>query len=188
MDIAHLQQRLADSTPAVEFAPGLTAAEFSRIEAQHGFRFPPDLRAFLTVGLPVSEHWVDWRDDRHSDIDMRMIWPHEGLLAEVGVGRFWREAWGKQPDNRSERVAIVRDLLSNAPIMLPIYAHRYIPAEPCEAGNPIYWVYRSQVIRYGENLKHYFRVDFADIFDRDERAEHFPVNHRNIPFWSELLS
>lgn len=38
----------------VEFEPGLSDAEVEQVERQHGFRFPPDLRAFLQTAMPVG--------------------------------------------------------------------------------------------------------------------------------------
>ncbi|GAA5008870.1 hypothetical protein [Actinopolymorpha pittospori] len=40
-----------------ELAPGLTDAEFARIEAQYGFEFADDHRAFLAAGLPMNRPW-----------------------------------------------------------------------------------------------------------------------------------
>lgn len=38
-----------------EIEPGLSDDEFERIEAEYGFQFSDDHRAFLAAGLPVSE-------------------------------------------------------------------------------------------------------------------------------------
>lgn len=38
----------------VHFEPGLTDQEVEQTETTFGFRFPPDLRAFLQTALPVS--------------------------------------------------------------------------------------------------------------------------------------
>jgi hypothetical protein len=39
----------------IRFEPGLTDAEVLAAEEKYGFRFPPDLRIFLQVALPVEE-------------------------------------------------------------------------------------------------------------------------------------
>ncbi|WP_327714633.1 hypothetical protein OG381_03715 [Streptomyces sp. NBC_00490] len=54
-----------------EIEPGLTDAEFRRIEADYGFEFADGHRAFLAAGLPVRQPpeegatwenpWPDWR-------------------------------------------------------------------------------------------------------------------------------
>jgi hypothetical protein len=38
----------------IAFESGLTAQELEAIEDRYGFRFPADLREFLSLGLPVS--------------------------------------------------------------------------------------------------------------------------------------
>ena len=48
--------------------PGLSDSEVSRVEMQFGFQFPPDLKEFLQQVLPVSQGWVDWRNDAASEI------------------------------------------------------------------------------------------------------------------------
>src|SRR5690242_7393 len=40
-------------TRGITLAPGLSDAELIAIERLHGFRFPPDLRAFLRAMLPT---------------------------------------------------------------------------------------------------------------------------------------
>jgi hypothetical protein len=37
-----------------DIAPGLTDAEFDRIEREYGFEFSDDHRAFLAAGLPMN--------------------------------------------------------------------------------------------------------------------------------------
>src|SRR5690242_8649198 len=77
----------------VEIAPGLTAEEFLRVERQFGFQFPPDLRAFLAIGLPVSGRWVDWRHADEAAIRVRLASGRDVLrhrtqhLLARGVGR-----------------------------------------------------------------------------------------------------
>ncbi|KAJ4970345.1 hypothetical protein NE237_003444 [Protea cynaroides] len=39
---------------------GLSDAKFTKAEAEFGFVFPPDLRAVLSVGLPVGPGFPDW--------------------------------------------------------------------------------------------------------------------------------
>ena len=59
----------------VACAPGLTAGQIDGAEAEYGFRFPTDLRAFLEYVLPVGERFPDWRSPRSSFIRDRLAWP-----------------------------------------------------------------------------------------------------------------
>ncbi len=44
------------------FAPGLTAEELTRTETTFGFRFPKEIRDFLTCGCPCGGKFFDFRD------------------------------------------------------------------------------------------------------------------------------
>jgi hypothetical protein len=62
MSIDHIRTALATIGAAPRGTPrfaviraGLTDDEFARIEDEFGFAFPPDLRAVLSVGLPVGD-------------------------------------------------------------------------------------------------------------------------------------
>jgi hypothetical protein len=60
--IKQLQER------GVTFVAGLSDAEILAIEARFGFRFPPDLRAFLQTELPQGERFPDWRSGNEADL------------------------------------------------------------------------------------------------------------------------
>jgi hypothetical protein len=79
----------------VPFEPGLTAAEVAAAESRDGFRFPPDLRAFLRVGLPSGGDFPDWRD---GDEAARRGWldlPRRGTLFDIEHNGFWLDEWGR---------------------------------------------------------------------------------------------
>ena len=59
----------------IEVAPGLTPQQMEAAGAEHGFRFPPDLRAFLEHGLPLGERFPDWRSPSSDFILDRLTWP-----------------------------------------------------------------------------------------------------------------
>jgi hypothetical protein len=56
----------------VDVQPGLTEAEFARIEARFGFAFADDHRAFLAAGLPVGGGWPDWRHGGPDELRERL--------------------------------------------------------------------------------------------------------------------
>ncbi|HEY4329963.1 MAG TPA: hypothetical protein VGN88_09515 [Phycisphaerae bacterium] len=82
----------------VQFDTGLTDEEFARIEGTFGFEFPPDLREFLSLGLPKSDSWVDWRRADENAIRERLKWPFEGICFDIEHNVFWLEGWGIKPD------------------------------------------------------------------------------------------
>lgn len=60
MDNQQMIRRLQNA--GIEFAPGMTEAELERAEAVFGFRFPKEIREFLSCGVPAGGSFFDYRD------------------------------------------------------------------------------------------------------------------------------
>lgn len=149
-----------------KIAPGLSHDEFQEIEAKLGFRFPDDLRAFLSRGLPVGEKWPEWRSlveapgsQAAEHLRGRLAWPLEGMLFDVEQNAFWDPAWGVRPENLAEAKQLAANAVKAAPVLIPVYAHRYLPAEPTVAGNPVFSVWQMDIIIYGADLYRYFLAE-----------------------------
>ncbi len=154
---ARLHEELARC--GIETAPGLTNSEFTRSENEYAIKFPPDLRAFLQYALPVSRGWAEWRGDEDA-LRERLSWPLKGLLADIEFNGFWREDWGAPPPKLRAAVAVAREQVAAAPLLIPIFGHRYIPSEPLLPGNPVISVHQSDIIYCGANLADYFDSEF----------------------------
>jgi hypothetical protein len=85
---------------------------------------------------------------------------------------------------RSADVYFDKQQYDKAPILIPIYFHRYIPSEPYEKGNPVYSVHQTDIIYYGENLESYFQIQFGK--GRQEEMKH--KNIKEIRFWRDIVS
>jgi hypothetical protein len=86
----------------------------------------------------------------------------------------------------------MRDLVTTAPKLIPVFGHRYLLAEPCEAGNPIFSIDQSDMIIYGEDLHSYFLEEFGDLVgegrpSHDHQRQIQLEPYRAIPFWGEIL-
>lgn len=167
----------------VTVAPGLTEAELDRAESVIGARFPPDLRSFLSEGLPVGGRFPDWRGPDSTDIRRQLDWPFEGMAFDIKNNAFWLDAWGARPSELPEAIRIARAVVAEAPRLIPIAGHRYIPAEPELAGNPVFSVYQTDIIYYGSDLATYLRHEFHRISHVDAVREEM----RRIRFWSDLV-
>ncbi|MCS7483326.1 hypothetical protein ACFFQW_37070 [Umezawaea endophytica] len=190
-------RRLAELGCCV-IAPGLTDAEFARIEGEHGFEFADDHRAFLAAGLPVNsplepepgvsyaweKPWPEWRDGRPDELREQLDWPVEGVLRAVESSGHWNAAWGARPDMPEAAVAAARRLLAEAPRLVPIYAHRFLPAGRGTFGHPVLSVWGTDIICYGADL-----VDYVDQEFEEPRPEH-PDDwspQSTVPFWRDYL-
>ena len=159
------------------WAAGYTAAELDDAQARFALRFPPDLVALLRDRRPAEGH--DWTGPEEP-IRRRLSWPLEGLLFDVENG-VWHRQWGERPPRAEARADVVRNLVAAAPRLIPILGHRYLPAEPCEAGNPVLSVYQSDIISYGRDLEDYLAHEFGGVTG--------PVTGpvRRIRFWSDIV-
>jgi len=147
-------------THRIEFAPGLTDSEVHTVESRFGFRFPPDLRAFLQTALPRGPRFPDWRSGDHAELCEWLDLPRQGVLFDVEHNGFWLDEWGPRPINMRDTLAQATELIRAAPRLLPIYGHRMMPDEPLVSGNPVFSVHQTDIIYYGGDLAHYLCCEF----------------------------
>ncbi|MEU4557030.1 hypothetical protein AB0F72_01475 [Actinoplanes sp. NPDC023936] len=158
-------------------APGLSETEASDIEREFGFTFAPDHREFLAAGVPTGVGWPDWRSPDRAGLRAALAAPVEGVLFDVAENDFWYEGWGPA---FGDRLATARAGLLIAPRMIPLYAHRYLPAGI--AGHPVLSIYQTDVIVYGADLCDWLNREFAigEPAGRQARS--------TVPFWSALTT
>jgi hypothetical protein len=177
-----------------EIGPGLTDAEFARIERDYDVEFADDHRAFLAAGLPLNrppeegqarfKPWPDWRDGDPADLRERLGWPVEGALFDVEHNALWPPSWGQRPADNSRALSVARQHLSQAPTMIPVYLHRYLPAGRGTVGHPVLSIYQTDIIIYGADLADYITREFTDP-DRSISADWTPPPM--VPFWSDFI-
>jgi hypothetical protein len=168
----------------IEFEAGLSEAELAAVEARFNIQFPPDLRAFLQVALPCGQSFPNWRSDDESSLRGRLEWPEDGIAFDVEHSSIWLTPWGPPPLESAARIDAARLLVRQAPRLIPIYSHRYIPPEPPTAGNPVFSVHGTDIIIYGVDLWNYLRNEFAP------REPHSLPDHaacRWIRFWTDTM-
>lgn len=186
-------RRLA-RTGQYEIGPGLTDAEFARIERDYGVDFADDHRAFLAAGLTLNRPseegqtrrspWPDWRDSDPSGLREQLGWPVEGALFDVEHNALWHPSWGQRPTGISQALSTARQHLTRAPKMIPVYGHRYLPAGRGTWGHPVLSIYQTDIIIYGTDLAEYIYHEFTDPH-RSVSPDWTPPPM--VPFWSEFL-
>jgi hypothetical protein len=172
----------ARPTERVAFEDGLSEEELVRIERRFRFTFPPDLRAMLSVALPVSPGFPDWRSEEPEELERTLDWPADGVCFDITNSDFWFDGWGERPFDTDEACQLARERIADAPMLIPVYRHHYIPDQPALEGNPVFSVYQTDVIYYGRNLPDYLEREF-----RATRSNEPIADARYIPLWSELL-
>jgi hypothetical protein len=160
------------------WGPPYTSEGLREAEQRFGIRFPPDLFAFLQKRRFARA--PDWTKDEDAIREL-LAWPLEGMLADVEQNGAWAPSWGPRPDSTEERIATVTRLVEAAPRLIPLTPYRYIPETPSRAGNPVFYVFLTDVRYFGENLE-----DFANRLSI--RGPRPPVTgeKKHIPFWTEM--
>jgi hypothetical protein len=176
-----------------ETGPGLTDAEFTRIEQDYGFEFADDHRAFLTAGLPLNLRgtqerpwhggWPDWRNGNPADLREQLGWPVAGVLFDIEYNNLWHPSWGRRPARLVHALGTARRRLARVPKMIPVYGHRYLPAGGGTHGHPVLSIHQTDIIIYGTDIAEYITNEFV-------RSRQFisadwgtpPM----VPFWSEF--
>lgn len=180
-------RRLQRQLPA-EITPGLTNSEFDTIESRYNFRFADDHRTFLAAGLPVDEPgesgwrgWPDWRRDDPEVLRARLAQPAEGVLFDVEHNGFWHPAWGVQPADPNRRLEIARRGLEDAPQLVPVFGHRFLPGIAGQWGHPVLSIVQTDAIYYGLDLSDYLRHGPL------RQSSNLDSAHATVPFWNYLL-
>ncbi|MET9224815.1 hypothetical protein [Lentzea sp. NPDC003310] len=187
-------RRLAELN-CCEIAPGLTDAEFAAIEAEHGFEFADDHRAFLAAGLPVNtpfepeegvihtwtQPWPEWRDGDPDQLRRRVDYPVVRILDEVRSGDHWNAIWGERPTSSDDAVALARRAMRDVPRLVPVYGHRFLPAGRGTSGFPVLSAWGTDIVIYGLDLADYVDQEFGNPV-RDNRFA-----RKSIPFWWDYL-
>jgi hypothetical protein len=176
---AEAARRLA-ALGVVEIAPGLTDAEFGRVETEFGFEFADDHRAFLSAGLPVGDSWPDWRLGTRRPLRTLLQWPVDGLLFGVEWKEFWDDRWGRRPARMKDALRTARYRLDRVPRMVPVFGHRFLPVGRGSFGHPVLSMYQTEIACYADDLVHYVDNEFGP-------EPHRPVSERpTVEFWSDL--
>ena len=206
-----------DWQPGTRWPGGLAEEHVAAVEQDWALRFPPDYRLFLkhlhTVDRPMK-----CREGRNAASDMPTLrdapsfynWLTEGdilrdrlddlatgLEFDVEEAGLWRPAWGTRPATAGARAQRVRALVDAAPRLIPVFGHRYLLAEPCRPGNPLFSIVQSDLIIYGADLQTYFLTEFANLLGIDTGAVRKEVDeaiqagfasYAAIPFWGDLYA
>lgn len=159
---------------------GLSADEIIAIEKRFDFRFPPDLRRALEDRLPLGDSFPNWR--KPETVVKQVEWPWEGIRFDIEYNNFWLPAWGSKPTRLDDALSVARRHFDQAPRLVPVDGHRYIPSQPHESGNPIFSVHQTDIIHYGSNIQDWVGREF----ERGGEVRDLSAC-RHIPFWTDII-
>lgn len=174
-------QAMADQ--GVTFQQGLTEEEISKTEILYSLTFPPDLKAFLSLSLPVAEGFVNWRTASKDEILYKLQLPFKVILSKVKYHDYWLESWGKRPCESAMAYEVALGQLQSQPKLIPIYQYSYLPEAPHEAGNPVLSVNQSKMFYESADLIQFLIKNFQVAIPEDYLAQ----ATKRIPYWHQIV-
>jgi hypothetical protein len=182
-ELLNSKQWVGNQNPIIYGARGLSSGQIASIETQLGFRVPDDF-GYLFQNLQdpgrVLFPWSEFDKGKYDASIHRVL---RGIEFSIERNRLWLERWGKRPDALSVALDIARKDFETWPKLLPIYGHRFLAAEPCCGGNPVFSIMGTDIIYYGADLPHYLLNEFVD---QDYAFHTHAQKIRRIQVWSDF--
>jgi len=174
-------QVVGNRQPVKYGASGMSPEQLDAIETQLGFAMPSDFRLLLQSIQDSDGVFFEWTDFRLEKYRSSIERIQSGIDFDIEHNAVWLARWGKRPEKLSEAQAVAREDFQKWPKLFPVSAHRYIAAEPCTSGNPVFSIWQTDIIYYGSNLADYLLCEFAG--KRSPDVESF---ERRVPIWSDF--
>jgi hypothetical protein len=156
------KQWVGNQAPIVYGAPGLSTGQIASIEGQLGFRLPDDFAYLFSNLQDPGGVFFPWLEFDKRKYDEKIEWVLHGVEFDIEKNNLWLDRWGSKPDELSAALNAARKDFETWPKLLPIYGHRFLAAEPCCEGNPVFSIMQTDIIYYGANLAHYLLNEFVD--------------------------
>jgi hypothetical protein len=183
-ELLNTKQAVTNRGPVRYGVPGLSSPEIASVEAQLGFRLPEDFVYLFQNLQDPGGVFFPWSHFRKQEYDDLIRWVQNGIAFDIEHAGFWLERWGTRPKLLSAAIEIAQSDFECWPKLLPIFGHRFMPAEPYRSGNPVFSIMQTDIIYYGANLPHYLLNEFVD---RDYALHTQEQDIQKVPIWSDLV-
>ncbi|GAA2710472.1 hypothetical protein [Actinoplanes palleronii] len=87
--------------------------------------------------------------------------PVDGVLFDVEHAGFWYPGWGERPADLATVLDQARAHLATVPRLVPVYAHRFLPAGRGTSGHPVLSVHQTDIVFAGFDVADYLHREFA---------------------------
>lgn len=174
-------QSVGNKKPPVYGQGGLSPAKVDLIEECLGIGLPSDFKQLLMNVIDPDEVLFPWANFSLDQYNQRIEWIWSGIEFDIEMNGVWLSRWGVQPASLSKSKSTARKDFETWPKLLPIYGHRFLAAEPCKPGNPVFSIMQTDIIYYGSNLADYLVHEFCGW-----NEEHHAPTPRAIDVWSDF--
>ena len=147
----------------ISVEPGMTAEALDRAEEVFGFRFPREIREFLSCCVPVGKYFFDYRDvspenqKRFCDFQNRIV---DYFRFDLENNREDMLELLAQPlGNPADFDSAVLDFLHSSVKLIPFYAHRCFFDGMDDMPIVSFWQPVDSIF-YGSNFQDYLEREF----------------------------
>ena len=159
----------------------MQASEIAAVEAAWGAPFPHEYRTFLTtLNAPdrparwylyqgaslepaaAGNIFVDWSASL-KDAERAMSKVTRGIVFDVENNALWQDDCGDRPNTAPDRAALIADLVSAAPKLIPFHSHRFLVSGLDIEPSPVLSIMQSDIIIYSDSLADCLADDFPEL-------------------------
>ena len=165
----------------IQFSRGLSFEEIQKIELLYGIQFPLSLKKLFSKGIPTSKNFYQWNDFSEMNIQkikVTMLIPFQ-YISEYIEELEWLDE--RVYPNMETKIELSKKALQKAPILIPLYGHRYMPIINSD-DPPVLSVHGFDVIYYGKNLNDWAVNEFVPNTNHHYLEKYMEF----VPFWSEI--
>ena len=173
----------------LSFAQGMTQEQLNRAEEVFGFRFPKEIREFLSFAVPVGKDFFDYRDvspenqKRFCDFQNRIV---DYFRFDLENNREDMLELLAQPlGNPADFDSAVLDFLHSSVKLIPFYAHRCF-FDGMDDMPIVSFLQPVDTIFYASNFREYLEVEFLR---KEHDAEDPPQERKKeTGIWQYLVT
>lgn len=168
---------------------GMTAAQLDRAEAVFGFRFPREIRAFLSFAVPVEKGFFDYRDvseENQKKFQEFQNWMEDRFRFDLAECRdILLELLAEPLGNPADFDGAVMDYFHSSVKLIPFYIHRCF-FDGMDDMPIVSFMQPVDSIFYASNFRDYLEVEFLH---KDLDAEDPPRERkRETGIWNYLVT
>lgn len=173
----------------ISMEPGMTTEELDRAEEVFGFRFPEEIREFLSLTVPVEKGFFDYRDvseENQKKFQEFQNWMEDQFRFDLENNRedmleLLEEPLGKPADFDSA----VMDYFHSSVKLIPFFIHRCF-FDGMDRMPIVSFMQPVDTIFYASNFREYLEVEFLR---KDYDAEDPPEERKKqTGIWQYLVT
>lgn len=168
---------------------GMTAAQLDRAEAVFGFRFPREIRAFLSFAVPVEKGFFDYRDvseENQKKFREFQNWMEDRFRFDLEKNREdMLELLAEPLGNPGDFDSAVMNYFHSSVKLIPFYIHRCFFDSMDDMPIVSFWQPVDSIF-YASNFQDYLEVEFLH---KDHDAEDPPRERKKeTGIWNYLVT